>query len=167
MATRALTPLRILIWHEIVNDEVGGTPVTVTYCPLCNSAIVFDRRVPAHVLDFGTTGKLRNSDLVMYDRQTESWWQQFTGEAIVGSLTGTELKLIPSRLEFFGEFRTRHPGGKVLIPNNPELRTTGATPMSATTWRPRRSCTAATIPRTWKRWHASSSCDRRRVRSAQ
>ena len=88
-------PLRILIWHEIVNDTVAGVPVTVTYCPLCNSAIVFDRRVPPHVLDFGTTGKLRNSDLVMYDRQTESWWQQFTGEAIVGALTGTQLKLLP------------------------------------------------------------------------
>jgi hypothetical protein len=92
-------PLRVLIWHEIVNDVVGGMPITVTYCPLCNSAVVFDRRVPPHVLDFGTTGKLRNSDLVMYDRQTESWWQQFTGEAIVGTLAGTELKLIPACLE--------------------------------------------------------------------
>jgi hypothetical protein len=121
-------PLRILIWHEIVNDEVGGTPVTVTYCPLCNSSIVFDRRVLPHVLDFGTTGKLRNSDLVMYDRQTESWWQQFTGEAIVGSLTGTELKLVPSRLESFAEFKARHPGGKVLVPNDPGLRDYGRNP---------------------------------------
>ena len=70
-------PLRILMWHEIVNDEIGGIPVTVTYCPLCNSSIVFDRRLDGQVLDFGTTGNLRNSDLVMYDRQTESWWQQF------------------------------------------------------------------------------------------
>ena len=115
-------PLRILIWHEIVNDVVGGKPVTVTYCPLCNSAIVFDRRVPPHVLDFGTTGKLRNSDLVMYDRQTESWWQQFTGEAIVGALTGTELKLVPARLEPFAEFKMRNPGGRVLVPNDPGLR---------------------------------------------
>jgi hypothetical protein len=121
-------PLRILIWHEIVNDEVGGTPVTVTYCPLCNSAIVFDRRVLPLVLDFGTTGKLRNSDLVMYDRQTESWWQQFTGEAIVGSLAGTELKLVPSRLESFAEFKARHPGGKVLDPNDPGLRDYGRNP---------------------------------------
>jgi len=79
-------PLRILIWHEIVNDVVGGLPITVTYCPLCNSAIVFDRRLDGQVLDFGTTGKLRKSDLVMYDRQTESWWQQFLGEAIVGEM---------------------------------------------------------------------------------
>ena len=84
-------PLKILIWHEIVNDTVGGVPVTVTYCPLCNSAIVFERTVDGRVLDFGTTGKLRNSDLVMYDRQTESWWQQFSGTAIVGAMTGTKL----------------------------------------------------------------------------
>lgn len=81
-------PLRALTWHEIANDTVDGTPVAVTYCPLCNAAIVFDRRVQGSVLEFGTTGKLRNSDLVMYDRQTESWWQQFTGDAIVGELTG-------------------------------------------------------------------------------
>src|SRR6516225_7815721 len=66
-------PLRVLIWHEIANDAVGGTPVVVTYCPLCNAALVFERVVDGRVLDFGTTGKLRNSDLVMYDRQTESW----------------------------------------------------------------------------------------------
>jgi len=121
-------PLRVLTWHEIVNDTVGGVPVTVTYCPLCNSAIVFDRRVAGQVLDFGTTGKLRNSDLVMYDRQTESWWQQFTGEAIVGALTGTELKMIPARLESFAEFKARHPDGKLLVPNNPHLRDYGRNP---------------------------------------
>jgi hypothetical protein len=87
-------PLRILMWHEIVNDEVGGVPVAVTYCPLCNTGIVFDRRIEGRVLEFGTTGKLRKSDLVMYDRQTESWWQQFLGEAIVGELTGTWLEMI-------------------------------------------------------------------------
>jgi hypothetical protein len=81
-------PLRIMIWHEIVNDIVGGTPIAVTWCPLCNSSIVFDRRVAGRTLSFGTTGKLRNSDLVMYDRETESWWQQFSGECIVGGLLG-------------------------------------------------------------------------------
>jgi hypothetical protein len=81
-------PLGILMSHEIVNDRVGGIPVTVTYCPLCNSAIVFDARLDGMELEFGTSGNLRNSDLVMYDRQTESWWQQFLGEAIVGELTG-------------------------------------------------------------------------------
>ena len=121
-------PLSILIWHEIVNDVVGNVPVAVTYCPLCNSAVVFDRRVGNQVLDFGTTGKLRKSDLVMYDRQTDSWWQQFTGEAIVGEKLGTELKLVPARLEAFAEFKTRHPSGRVLIPNNPRMRRYGTNP---------------------------------------
>lgn len=66
-------PLRVLTWHEIVNDTVGNVPVAVTYCPLCNAGIVFDRHVGDRLLNFGTTGKLRRSDLVMYDRQTESW----------------------------------------------------------------------------------------------
>jgi hypothetical protein len=72
-------PLSVLIWHEIVNDVIAGVPVVVTFCPLCNAAGVFDRRVDGGTLDFGTMGKLRHSDLVIYDRQTESWWQQFTG----------------------------------------------------------------------------------------
>ena len=121
-------PLRVLIWHEIVNDTVGGTPVTVTYCPLCNSAIVFDRRSAGRVLDFGTTGKLRSSDLVMYDRQTESWWQQFTGEALAGELLGTKLKLVPSRLESFAQFKMRHPEGKLLVPADPAFRPYGSNP---------------------------------------
>jgi hypothetical protein len=121
-------PLRILTWHEIVNDTVAGKPVAVTYCPLCNAALAFERTVEGRTLDFGTTGKLRHSDLVMYDRQTESWWQQFTGEAIVGALTGKELKLVPSRLESFDLFRKRFPDGRVLVPNDPELRRYGVNP---------------------------------------
>lgn len=121
-------PLRILLWHEIVNDRVGETTVAVTYCPLCNASLVFDRTVDGQILSFGTTGKLRNSDLVMYDRQTESWWQQFSGEAIVGSMTGRTLRLIPSRLESFTRFRERAPNGKVLVPNNPNARRYGANP---------------------------------------
>ena len=121
-------PLRILIWHEIVNDTVGGVPVTVTYCPLCNSAVVFDRRVAGKATEFGTTGKLRNSDLVMYDRATESWWQQFLGEAIVGARTGTRLKVLPARLESWERFAKRHPDGRVLVPNNPRMRAYGANP---------------------------------------
>jgi hypothetical protein len=123
-------PLRILIWHEIANDVVGGVPVVVTYCPLCNAAIVFERRLGDLTLEFGTTGKLRNSDLVMYDRQTESWWQQFTGEAIVGQLTGRALKSLPARLESFALFKERHPQGQVLIPENPSLRPYGRNPYS-------------------------------------
>lgn len=121
-------PLRILMWHEIVNDMVGGLPVTVTYCPLCNSSIVFDRRYHGKLLDFGTTGMLRKSDLVMYDRQTESWWQQFTGEAIVGALTGETLTMIPSRLESWASFKARAPEGQVLIPNDPSFRNYGRNP---------------------------------------
>ena len=115
-------PLRILTWHEIVNDVGGGVPVTVTFCPLCNSGIVFDRRIAGRVLDFGTTGKLRKSDLVMYDRQTESWWQQFLGEAIVGEMTGQRLKMLPSRMESMARFRARAPDGKVQVPTNPGMR---------------------------------------------
>ncbi|MEM7171159.1 MAG: DUF3179 domain-containing protein [Pseudomonadota bacterium] len=121
-------PLRILTWHEIVNDTVGGLPVAVTYCPLCNAAIVFDRRVGDQVLEFGTTGKLRNSDLIMYDRTTESWWQQFLGQAIVGDLAGEKLTLVPARLESWERFVARHPDGQVQVPNNPGLRAYGANP---------------------------------------
>lgn len=121
-------PLQIMTWHEIVNDQFGETPVAVTYCPLCNSAIVFERAVGGKVLDFGTTGKLRNSDLVMYDRQTQSWWQQFMGEAIVGEMTGQKLKSIPARLESYANFKARFPNGKVLVPNNEGLRAYGKNP---------------------------------------
>lgn len=121
-------PLSVLTWHEIVNDMIGGQPVAVTYCPLCNASLVFDRRLDNQILDFGTTGKLRNSDLVMYDRQTESWWQQFTGEAIVGSFAGRELKMIPSRVVALADFRARHPEGKVLVPPDPAARQYGHNP---------------------------------------
>ena len=121
-------PLRILTWHEIVNDELGGVPISVTYCPLCNSSIVFDRRLDGLILDFGTTGKLRNSDMVMYDRQTETWWQQFLGEGIVGELVGKKRKTVPARLESFENFISRAPDGKVLIPNDPNMRSYGRNP---------------------------------------
>lgn len=121
-------PLRVLMWHEIVNDTVGGVPVAVTYCPLCNTSIVFDRRVGGRVLDFGTTGKLRHSDLVMYDRQTESWWQQFGGDAIVGTMVGTRLPVLASRLESVEAFRARAPNGKILVPRDPGRRSYGSNP---------------------------------------
>jgi hypothetical protein len=107
-------PLAILIKHEIVNDEVGGIPVTITYCPLCNSAIVFDRRLNGTVLDFGTSGLLRHSDLIMWDRQTQSWWQQITGEAIVGDLTGSKLDFIPAQIVSWADFKQAFPQGLVL-----------------------------------------------------
>jgi hypothetical protein len=107
-------PLQILIWHEIVNDTVGGIPVMVTFCPLCNTSIVFERTVAGKVLDFGTTGLLRGSDLVMYDRQTESWWQQITGEALVGEFAGTLLDVVPSAIVSWEDFVSAFPGGLVL-----------------------------------------------------
>ncbi|MDT8436983.1 MAG: DUF3179 domain-containing protein [Gemmatimonadota bacterium] len=107
-------PLGILVWHEIVNDEVGGLPVAVTFCPLCNTSIVFEREVDGRVLDFGTTGRLRHSDLVMYDRQTETWWQQAIGEAIVGELTGTRLTLVPANTLGWERARELYPDIRVL-----------------------------------------------------
>jgi hypothetical protein len=120
-------PLRVLIWHEILNDVAGGIPVAITYAPLSNTALVFDRRVGDRVLKFGSTGKLRHSSLVMYDRSTESWWQQFFGKAIVGELTGTQLVILPARLESFAEFRQRAPEGRVQVPSK-DARAYGANP---------------------------------------
>jgi hypothetical protein len=102
------------MWHEIVNDVLGGRPVVVTFCPLCNTALVFEREREGVTYDFGTTGNLRFSDLVMYDRQTESWWQQATGEAVVGALTGTGLAFLPAQLVSLADFERAHPDGDVL-----------------------------------------------------
>jgi hypothetical protein len=114
-------PLSILTYHEIVNDMLGGVPISVSYCPLCNAAIVFDRRLTFKgtemLLDFGVSGMLRNSDLVMWDRQTESWWQQFTGTALVGELAGEQLTYLPSMIISLGEFMEAYPSGLVLSTN--------------------------------------------------
>ncbi len=107
-------PVRYLMWHEIVNDVIDGRKISVTYCPLCNTAIVFDGQFNGQPLTFGTTGKLRNSDLVMYDRQSESWWQQATGTGIVGAHTGDKLTKLVSWMESWAEFRTRNPKGLVM-----------------------------------------------------
>jgi hypothetical protein len=99
-------PAQILIWHEIVNDTVGKVPVTVTYCPLCNTGIAFRRPVIAgQLLDFGTSGKLYRSNLVMYDRQTESLWPQALGQAVVGPLTGTKLEWVPVQMVGWADWR--------------------------------------------------------------
>ncbi len=107
-------PVQILVWHEIVNDELGGRPIAATFCPLCNSSVVFDRRLDGRELSFGTTGNLRKSDLVMWDRQTESWWQQFSGEALVGELMGKQLEILPSQTLSWEDFRQKFPEGDVL-----------------------------------------------------
>ena len=109
-------PIQVMTWHELVNDTFGDRPVTVSYCPLCNSAVAYDRRLPSQglVLDFGTSGSLYNSALVMYDRQTESLWSHFTAEAIVGHLTGQVLDTIPVATVSWDEYRQAHPDGLVL-----------------------------------------------------
>ena len=107
-------PLAILMWHEIANDEIAGLPIAVTFCPLCNSSVTFERRIDDEALDFGVSGLLRNSDLIMFDRQTESWWQQLTGEALVGAYAGTLLEIVPSQVLSFGSFAERHPDGLVM-----------------------------------------------------
>lgn len=107
-------PVRYLIWHEIVNDSVRDVPVAVTFCPLCNSGVTFDRRVGGETLTFGVSGKLRHSDMVMFDRETDSWWQQAVGQGIVGDYTGSVLEQLPSWMESWAEFRARNPEGLVM-----------------------------------------------------
>ncbi|MBK9052723.1 MAG: DUF3179 domain-containing protein [Chloroflexi bacterium] len=107
-------PLQILTWHEIVNDTLGDVPILITFCPLCNSAIVFDRRLEGQTHEFGTSGLLRFSDLIMYDRTSESLWQQFTGQGIVGDLAGKQLTLLPSAIISFADFQQIYPDGQVL-----------------------------------------------------
>lgn len=107
-------PLQILMWHELVNDVLGGTPVLISYCPLCNTALAFHRMVQGKVLRFGVSGLLRHSDLVMFDRETESLWQQATGEAIVGDLTSENLSMLSTQVLAFDQFQRTYPEGLVL-----------------------------------------------------
>jgi len=121
-------PLQILTWHEIVNDQIEDLYVSVTFCPLCNASIVFDRTLDGTVYDFGTTGRLRRSDMVMYDRQTESWWQQFTGEGIIGDMNGEKLKQVPSHIVSFENFTRSYPDGEVLSRDTGVRRDYGRNP---------------------------------------
>ena len=121
-------PLQILMWHEIVNDTVGGRPVVITYCPLCNAGLVFERTAAGAVLDFGTSGKLYRSDLVMYDRQSHSLWAQMEGRAIVGARAGTRLTMLPANTVAFETWRAIHPGGKVLSRDTGFRRSYGVNP---------------------------------------
>ncbi len=109
-------PLAMLMWHEIVNDSVGGAPVTVTFCPLCNTGITFSRIVDGEELTFGTSGMLRKSNLVMWDRQTESFWWQVTGAALVGDYAADETVLtqFPSSIMAWETFAESYPDGKLL-----------------------------------------------------
>lgn len=121
-------PIQILMWHEIVNDELGGVPVSVTFCPLCYSAIVFDRRIDGETHDFGVSGLLRHSDMIMFDRKTESLWQQFSGEALVGEYTGEFLTIVPSQLISFEQFQNAYPDAPVLSRNTGHQRNYGENP---------------------------------------
>ena len=125
--TRAY-PLQILIWHEIVNDRFGDVPVIVTFCPLCYSVNVFDRRINGREYTFGTSGMLRYSNLVMYDHQTESLWQQVIGRALVGDMAGANLKAIPAQIISFEQFRTTYKNGLVLSRTTGHKRNYGRNP---------------------------------------
>ncbi|MCF6302641.1 MAG: DUF3179 domain-containing protein [Devosiaceae bacterium] len=121
-------PLRYLMWHEIVNDTIGGVPVAVTYCPLCNTSLVFERTLDGEPVTFGTTGKLRFSNLLMYDRKEQNWWQQYSGEAVVGTRAGERLRAIPSFLISFDLFLERFPDGDVLLADGRRARLSGTNP---------------------------------------
>jgi len=121
-------PLSILVWHEIVNDNVGGTPVAVTYCPLCFTNQVFERVLDGKVVEFGTSGKLYNSNLVMYDRLTDSYWSQALGKAITGDLTNQELKIIPFDVISWGDWISLHPETLVLTRDTGHARAYGVDP---------------------------------------
>jgi hypothetical protein len=107
-------PMAILTWHEIANDTLGGEPVVVTFCPLCNTALAFRATVDGVVHDFGTTGNLYLSNLIMYDRQTETWWQQASGLGVIGEQMGTQLEFLPAQIVSLDQFETDHADGTVL-----------------------------------------------------
>tara|TARA_B100000508_G_scaffold37782_2_gene29592 strand:+ start:1266 stop:2294 length:1029 start_codon:yes stop_codon:yes gene_type:complete len=123
-------PYNILTWHEIVNDEIDGKPVSVTFCPLCGSAIVYDRRLPAGETTFGVSGGLIESNMVMYDRMTESLWQQSTGEALAGVYRGETLSLVPFQLLTMSEIKDKYPKAQVLSENTGYSRDYGRNPYS-------------------------------------
>jgi len=121
-------PLFILVWHEIVNDNVGGTPVAVTYCPLCYTNQVFERVIDGQEVEFGTSGKLYNSNLVMYDRLTESYWSQALGIAVKGELSGYKLNLVPFDVITWGDWKTLHPDTMVLTTDTGHIRSYATDP---------------------------------------
>lgn len=123
-------PQAILMWHEIANDEIAGVPIAVTFCPLCNSSLVFDRRFDGQVLTFGVSGVLRNSDMVMFDRESESWWQQFIGQGIAGQYNDELLDIVPSQVVGFGQFAEQFPDGLVMSRETGAGRSYGVNPYS-------------------------------------
>ena len=121
-------PLQILDWHEIVNDKVGGAPVAVTYCPLCFTTQVFNRTISGQAVQFGTSGKLYNNNLVMYDRVSGSLWSQALGEGIVGTHAGESLKRIPFDLAYWKDWKQLYPNSMVLSTDTGFTRPYGVDP---------------------------------------
>lgn len=121
-------PLQVMVWHEIVNDFVGEDPVLITYCPLCGSGIAYERVIDGEAVEFGTSGKLYNSNLVMYDRKTDTYWAQIGGNAIIGELTGMQLTALSVDTVTWGEWKTAHPESKVLSKDTGILRPYGQDP---------------------------------------
>jgi len=121
-------PMAVMTWHEITNDTIGGEPVVVTFCPLCNTALAFKATIDGVVHDFGTTGNLNFSNLIMYDRQTETWWQQASGKGIVGEQMGTQLEFLPAQIVSLDQFETDHPEGTVLSRETGFRRSYGRNP---------------------------------------
>ncbi|MAG18386.1 MAG: hypothetical protein CL944_02850 [Candidatus Diapherotrites archaeon] len=115
-------PLGILNWHEIVNDTIAGDPIVITYCPLCATGLAFERTLNGEAVEFGVSGKLYNSDLVMYDRKTETYWEQISGTAIVGTLTGQRLNRIPIETALWGDWLEKYPDTEVLSRETGEIR---------------------------------------------
>lgn len=121
-------PLPLLVWHELANDELGGTPILVSYCPLCGTALVFDRRLDGEARRFGVSGLLYRSDLLMFDRRTGSLWSQIHARAVTGPLEGRRLRVLRSRMQSWGAWRARHPDTTVLTPDTGHQRRYGASP---------------------------------------
>jgi len=121
-------PLQILVWHEIVNDIVAGDPILITYCPLCGSGIAYEREINDETVEFGTSGKLYNSNLVMYDRKTNTYWSQIDGKAIVGELVGRELKEISIDTVVWRDFKKLHQDAQVLSQDTGFTRAYGNDP---------------------------------------
>lgn len=121
-------PLQVMVWHEIVNDEIAGDPILITYCPLCGSGIAYERKINNETVEFGTSGKLYNSNLVMYDRKTNSYWSQIEGLAIVGELTGTRLKPTSIDTVVWRDWKKEHPDSEVLSQDTGYIRPYGKDP---------------------------------------
>jgi hypothetical protein len=127
-AVTRVYPLQILVWHEIVNDTVAGDPILITYCPLCGSGIAYERTIDGEAVEFGTSGRLYNSNLVMYDRKTDTYWSQIGGLAILGELTGERLVPVSIDTVRWGDWKVAYPDSEVLSRDTGYSRSYGSDP---------------------------------------